>query len=158
MAMKFKVTTPDAEDKAFEKDFTSAAPLKSTVKKKKTTIGFALDNDVLRDLDDYLHRFGGTRSFFIRNAVNKEIEKIQAQEKEKAEREKSGEREVWLDEPFLVKDASVMWNVSEEAVEKAIRRESQPSFDNHECKYLNSLGKWVVTRRGMNRVFGHNSN
>lgn len=62
-----------------------------------------------------------------------------------------------IDDIFTTKEASELWGISQETVKKACtgQRNLPPRFTEDECR--KSGGAWLVTRQGMERVYGKES-
>lgn len=59
-----------------------------------------------------------------------------------------------IDDIFTTKEASELWGISQETVKKACtgQRNLPPRFTKDECR--KSGGTWLVTRQGMERLYG----
>lgn len=133
-----------------EQKIINEAPLvenKKNGKNRIRNIGVMLTQDEFDEFVGYINRTGLSRSFFIRRAIKNEMVR--------QETENNDDNKVWQDEPFLVPDAAKCWGVSEYRIRNAIRGNAgrPPKFRWDEVKRINQR-EFIVTRKGMNRLFG----
>lgn len=59
-----------------------------------------------------------------------------------------------IDDVFTIKEAAALWNVAADTIKKSCAGQKglPPRFENGEFRKSGSI--WLVTRAGMNRLFG----
>lgn len=127
--------------------FTAIPEEKKQPQSGSTIVCFLYDEDEMKKLNDFIKPRHLIRNNFIKSAVLAAMEEAQPSGK-------------WQEEPFSVTDAAVRWDVTPTTIRTAINGKKkdgkyvmQPLFRKDEYKMLPGPCL-VVTRRGMNRVFG----
>lgn len=142
--MKFTDTKKKAEEQ--KKKYIESAPL--TEKKQKfTNVSVTLNETERSMVDSYLESQQNetgrkmSRSSFIRNAVIKAVRNSDNEE-----------QETWNDEPFTIAEAAEKYGVNDGTIKSALK---DGRFTKFEAKKLAVKGYevWVITRRGMERLF-----
>lgn len=127
--------------------FTAIPEEKKQPKSGSTIVSFLCDDDEIQKLNDFTKPRNLVRNSFIAGAVVTALEEVQPSDK-------------WQEEPFTIKDAAERWGLTPTWIRMAIngikkdgKYVTRPLFRKDEYKKL--PGRYiVVTRRGMNRVFG----
>lgn len=153
MAMKFTVNKKPTEE---ERAFIENAPLKAAPIRKNKSLTVCMTTDQFQQFNDFIIRHEYPKAYFVRKAIFNMMD-AEDNPQEPEEPQKDPEEEIWKDEPFTVEDAALRWGVSVKEINDVITGRNGPRFGLRECKKIGST-IWLVTRAGMERIFGKEKN
>lgn len=151
MAMKFTVNKKTTEA---ERAFIENAPLKAAAIRKNKNITVCMTTDQFQQFRDFIIRHEYPQAYFVRKAI---FSMMDAEDNPQETPKEEPAEDIWKDEPFTVEDAAAHWGVDPKEINEVITGQNGPRFGLRECKKIGAK-IWLVTRAGMERVFGEEKN